>query len=215
MEIKSNNIELVAIEKLIPNPKNRNQHTEPQIDRLAEIIQYQGFRVPLIVSNRSGYMVSGHGRLFAARKLGLTHLPVIFQDFDSEEQEYAAGISDNSIASWSELDLTSINAEIGDLGPEFNLDLLGIEDFTLDVSEKSNIDPDIEFTKEINEKNDYIVLLFNDKEKFNQCCDLLEIDRVNIHVSGSKNESFITQGTGRIIDGEKIIPRIHNSKPII
>lgn len=136
MNIKSNEIKLVNINDIQPNNKNRNYHSEEQIDRLVEIIKYQGFRSPLIISNRSGILVSGHGRLLAARKLGLAKLPVIYQDFDSEEQEYAAGISDNSITSWSQLDLSGINFDITDLGPDFDLDLLGIRNFHVDVNDK-------------------------------------------------------------------------------
>jgi len=87
MEIKSKQIELVPIEKIIPNPKNPNKHPQEQIDRLAKIIDFQGFRVPLIVSNRSGFLVSGHGRLDCAKSLGVKELPVMYQDFENEAQD--------------------------------------------------------------------------------------------------------------------------------
>lgn len=115
-----------------PNPKNRNKHPPEQIERLQKIIEYQGFRIPVIVSNRSGRLVAGHGRFLAARALGMKEIPVIYQDFESDEQEYAAGVSDNSVALWAELDLSGINADVPDLGPDFDIDMLGIRDFTLD-----------------------------------------------------------------------------------
>jgi hypothetical protein len=139
--IKSNSIEFVEIAKCVPNKANRNKHSDEQIRRLADIIQYQGFRSPLIISNRSGLIVAGHGRLLAAKFLGLTHVPVMYQDFESEEQEYAAQVSDNAIALWAELDLSGINADIGDLGPDFNVDMLGIKSFSVDVSEKPEKPP--------------------------------------------------------------------------
>lgn len=122
----------VAIDEIKPNPKNRNVHSDEQITRLVEILKYQGWRHPLIVSNQSGQLVVGHGRLLAAKKLKMKMVPVIYQDFDSMEQEYAFAVSDNAIASWAELDLSGINADVGDLGPDFNLELLGIENFNLD-----------------------------------------------------------------------------------
>lgn len=134
MEIKSKEIKVIPISDIVPNPKNRNSHSEEQIERLCKIIQYQGFRTPLIISNQSGQLVAGHGRLEAAKKLGMTSLPVIFEDFENSDQEYAANVSDNSIASWAELDLAGINADLADLGP-FDIDLLGIKDFHVDVSE--------------------------------------------------------------------------------
>ena len=134
---------MVSIKEIRPNPKNRNNHPADQIERLGEIIRYQGFRSPLIVSKRSGLLVSGHGRLMAAKKIGLKMLPVSYQDFDSDEQEYAAMVSENSVALWAELDLSGINADIGDLGPDFDLELLGIKNFEIDVADKEGLtDPD-------------------------------------------------------------------------
>lgn len=134
--IKAHDIQLVALSDIALNPKNRNKHTPEQIKRLMAIIEYQGFRVPVVVSNRSGRLVAGHGRYLAAKELGLSHLPVIYQDFDSDEQEYAAGVSDNSIASWAELDLSGINLDVPDLGPDFDIDLLGIQGFVLEPADK-------------------------------------------------------------------------------
>lgn len=134
--IRSRKIEMVAIEDVRPNNRNRNKHSEAQIERLVKIIQRQGFRQPLIVSNQSGLLVAGHGRLIAAKRLGMTEVPVVRQDFDSEEQEYQAQVSDNAIASWAELDLAGINADIPELGP-FDIELLGLKDFSVDLSEAS------------------------------------------------------------------------------
>lgn len=136
--------EIVSISSLKLNPENRNHHPEEQIDRLAKILEYQGWRYPVKVSNRSGFVVSGHGRILAAKKLGWTEAPVNFQDYDSDEQEYADAIADNSIALWADLDLAGINADIVDLGPDFDLDLLGLEDFVLEPAEKASLDDKLE-----------------------------------------------------------------------
>jgi len=123
---------MVPIGELIPHPKNPNIHSDDQIERLAKILEYQGFRYPIKVSNLSGYITSGHGRLAAATKLGLKKVPVSFQDYESEEQEYADVVSDNAIASWAELKLADINIEIPNLGPDFDIDLLGIKNLKID-----------------------------------------------------------------------------------
>ena len=60
---------------------------------------------------------------------------MVYQDFESDEVEYAFIQSDNAIASWSELDLAGINVDLADLGPDFDIDLLGIKDFKLDLNE--------------------------------------------------------------------------------
>lgn len=144
---------ILPIKELKPHPKNRNKHPEEQIARLARVIEYQGWRHPIIISNLSGFIVAGHGRLAAAKKLGLKEVPVDYQDFESEEQEYAFLQSDNAIALWAELDLSGINADLGDLGPDFDIDLLGIKNFTLDagenVEEEKNIDLEFNYKIEV------------------------------------------------------------------
>ena len=128
MEIKSTEIQIVDINALIPNPKNNNKHPKEQIERLAQLIKYQGFRNPLVVSKRSGFVLCGHGRIEAAKLAGLKQVPVMFQDFESEAQEYAYLTSDNAIASWAELDLSMVTEQLTEFGPEFiNLELLGIQ----------------------------------------------------------------------------------------
>ena len=62
---------IVDAAALVPNPNNPNRHSDEQIRLLAGIIKHQGWRWPIKVSNRSGFMVSGHGRLLAAHKLGV------------------------------------------------------------------------------------------------------------------------------------------------
>jgi hypothetical protein len=124
--------ELVPIPKINPHPKNPNKHSPEQIERLAKIIAYQGFRHPVIVSKRSGYIVAGHGRLEAAILNNYSAVPVDYQDFDSDEAEYAFLVSDNAIAEWSELDLSSINTDLPEFGPSLDVELLGIQKFEID-----------------------------------------------------------------------------------
>lgn len=139
-QVQIKGIEMVPINKLVLNPKNPNKHTKDQIKRLADIIEYQGWRYPVKVSKRSGFVTSGHGRIDAAKLKGWPDVPVSFQDYDSEAQEYADLVSDNSIAEWSELDFSAINTELPDLGPDFDLDLLGIKDFVLDLAAEAPLD---------------------------------------------------------------------------
>lgn len=134
--------ELVPIDELKPHPKNNNKHSKEQIERLAKILRYQGFRYPIKVSKRTQFITSGHARLLAAKLNKWTEVPVNFQDYESDEQEYADITSDNSIASWSELDLSMINLELPDLGPDFDIDLLGIKNFKIDVAENGLVDED-------------------------------------------------------------------------
>lgn len=134
-KIESKDIQLVDTSKLVLNPKNMNSHPKEQIERLQKLIEFNGFRNPVIVSNRTGFVVAGHGRIEAARNMGMALVPVMYQDFDNEAQEYAYMVSDNAIASWSELDLSAVNTEMLDLGPDFDIDMLGIKDFVIEPAE--------------------------------------------------------------------------------
>lgn len=136
MEIKSKEIKIVPVKSLSVRKKNRNHHPQDQIEMLAEHFKYQGFRNPLIISNQSGEIVCGNGRLLAAIRAGLKEVPVIYQDFDSDAQEYAYHVADNGLNLWSELDIAGINADLPDLGPNFDIDSLGLKNFTLDFNDK-------------------------------------------------------------------------------
>lgn len=131
---------MVSVDELKPNPKNPNVHTKDQIERLALVIQENGFRRPIVVSNQTGFMTVGHGRLEASKHLNMTHVPVDYQDYDSEDLEYADMVADNALGEWSDLDLSKINTDMGDLGPDFDIALLGLKDLSLDFSEKIDLD---------------------------------------------------------------------------
>ena len=124
--------ELVEPHKLIPHPKNPNDHPANQIEALAKIIDYQGQRSPIVVSKKSGFIIVGHGRLMAMKKLGWEKVAVDYQEFESEAQEYAHLTADNAMGEWSELDLSQINNDFVDFGPELDIEMLGLKDFTIE-----------------------------------------------------------------------------------
>ena len=62
IEVKCAHDEMVSLKKLVPNSRNPNKHPKKQIAMLAKIIEMQGWRAPITVSNRSGLIVRGHGR---------------------------------------------------------------------------------------------------------------------------------------------------------
>lgn len=128
--------ELKNPNELKNHPKNRNAHGQDQIERLAELYKYHGIRNPIIVSKASGLIVAGHGRKLAAIRAGIKEFPVVYQSFATQEQEYSFIQSDNAISLWSDLDIGAINNDMQDLGPDFNIDMLGIKDFTLDFADK-------------------------------------------------------------------------------
>lgn len=129
-------VKQVPLDELRLDPQNTNKHSDEQITIFAKVIEYQGFRWPLLVSHQSGVVKAGEGRYLAAKKLGMKTVPVVFQDFENEDQERAFGISDNAVALQAELDFSMINSQIQYFGPDFEIELLAIPEFAIDVSEK-------------------------------------------------------------------------------
>jgi len=120
---------LIPVERLIPNPRNPNRHPERQIDVLAKMIVAQGWRCPITVSNQSGFIVRGHGRLQAALRAGLSVAPVDYQDYENEAAEWADLIADNRIAELAETDFTALADLLTELDTgAFDLDLTGFSE---------------------------------------------------------------------------------------
>ena len=142
--------DIVATDSLIENPRNPNRHPEDQIIALAKIIRHQGWRNPIVVSRRSGFVVKGHGRLLAARMLGLEEVPVDYQDYENEAAEWADMVADNKIAELSNMDEDELNAIIRELDGQIDLELTGFQ-----TSEINNILSQIE---EMNEVPDSVPL---------------------------------------------------------
>ena len=120
---------IVDVAKMVPNPRNPNQHPDEQIQLLGRIIRQAGWRQPITVSTRSGFIVKGHGRLSAALLEGVKEVPVDYQNYASEAEEYADLVADNRIAELSEIDnkmLADIFADI-DTG-EIPLEMTGFSE---------------------------------------------------------------------------------------
>ena len=191
MEVRSKNIEMVSVSELTPHPKNMNSHPEDQINRLCKLIEYQGFRNPLVVQKGTNLIVAGHGRLEAAKKLGIVEVPVTYQEFESEAQLYAYMVSDNAIASWSDLDISAIDLEVKDL--DLDIDLLGIKDFELTDIEELDPQTDEDEVPEVKEepitKRGDVWLLGNHRV---MCGDSTMIDDVEKLMNGEKADMVFT-----------------------
>ena len=133
MEVKCAYDEMVPLHKLVPHPRNRNKHPKCQIERLAKIIDYQGMRQAIVVSNLSGFITKGHGRLDSLKELGVADAPVNYQDYKDEAQEYADIIADNEIARWAELDQVNLIEDLKGIEIE-DLELLGLDDFDPNIN---------------------------------------------------------------------------------
>jgi len=84
--------------QLRPNPQNPKRHGKRKVALYAKIIKEGGWRRAIVVSQRSGLIVSGHGAQLAALQLGLPKVPIDKQQFPSAEAEKAAMLADNWLA---------------------------------------------------------------------------------------------------------------------
>jgi ParB-like chromosome segregation protein Spo0J len=90
-------IEQVSVETLIPYARNSRTHSEEQVSQIAGSIREFGFTNPVLIGADNG-IIAGHGRLMAARKLGLEEIPCIRLGHLTETQKRAYVIADNKLA---------------------------------------------------------------------------------------------------------------------
>jgi hypothetical protein len=136
--------EMVPLDRLLPHPRNPNQHSDHQVALLAKIIEKQGWRVPITVSLLSGFITRGHARLLAAKKLGLETAPVDFQKYDTEASELADMVADNRISELSDLSQVDVKAILLDLEKAgVDLELAGYDANAWDTL-RSAFAPDLE-----------------------------------------------------------------------
>jgi DNA modification methylase len=118
-------IEYIPVEKLIPFARNSRTHDDAQVVQIAGSIKEFGFTNPVLVDSDNG-IIAGHGRVLAARKLGLNNVPCIRLEHLTESQKKAYIIADNKLAlnaGWND-DL--LRLELKDLQEmEFDLNLTG------------------------------------------------------------------------------------------
>lgn len=118
-------IEIWDVEKLKPYENNARTHSEKQIGEIARSIETFGFNNPVLVDSKEG-IIAGHGRLMAAKRLGIKEVPVIVLDHLTEKQKKAFIIADNKITANAGWDNDILAIEIENLKLEdFDLDVLG------------------------------------------------------------------------------------------
>lgn len=122
------NIKLKKVEELTPYAKNARTHTEAQIAQIAASIIEFGFTNPILIDGEEG-IIAGHGRLQAAKKLGMKEVPVVVLDHLTPAQKKAYIIADNKLAELAGWDEELLAQELADLkGDDYNLDIIGFSD---------------------------------------------------------------------------------------
>jgi DNA modification methylase len=121
-------VERWPVGRLIPYIRNARTHSEEQVAQVAASIAEFGFVNPILVG-ADGVIIAGHARLLAARKLGMTEVPVIVLDHLTETQRRALVIADNRLAMNAGWDEEMLRVELESLQVDgFNLDIVGFSD---------------------------------------------------------------------------------------
>ena len=119
-------IEWRSVETLIPYAKNARTHSDEQVAQIAGSIKEFGFNNPVLVDKENS-VIAGHGRLMAARKLGMDKVPVVKLEHLTESQRKAYVLADNRIALNSGWDTSMLSLELQDLKDDIDLSLLGFD----------------------------------------------------------------------------------------
>ena len=127
-------IEVWPIEKLKPYDKNARTHSPEQVDKISSSIIQFGFNNPILVDGAEG-IIAGHGRLEAAKKLGMKNVPVVVLTHLSEAKRRAYIIADNKLAELAGWDRDLLKGELEwlDQQDDLNMDAVGFSDAEMDA----------------------------------------------------------------------------------
>lgn len=121
-------IELWPLDRLVPYERNARTHSAEQIAQIAASISEFGFLNPILVDSGDG-IIAGHGRLAAARDVGLQQVPVVVLDHLTPTQRKAYLIADNKLALNAGWDMSLLQQEMMSLNlTDFDLELLGFDE---------------------------------------------------------------------------------------
>ncbi|WP_307760970.1 DNA methyltransferase [uncultured Phascolarctobacterium sp.] len=123
---KSTQYYLANIKELIPYARNARTHSDEQIAQIAASIKEFGFLSPIIVS-KDNTILCGHGRFYAAQRLGLEKIPCIKEEYLTETQRRAYILADNKLSLNAGWDNEMLAVELEDLKAAFDIDIIGFD----------------------------------------------------------------------------------------
>lgn len=120
-------VQKVSLSKLVPYERNAKIHGPEQVEKLKASIEEFGFLSPCLI-DRDFNIIAGHGRVMAARELGMEAVPCVFVDGLTDEQRRAYILADNRLTELGEWDMDMVNVELSDLDEMgFDVSLTGFD----------------------------------------------------------------------------------------
>jgi len=177
-------IKQVDISNLIPYNQNPKKHPDSQIDKIASSIKKFGFTVPILIKG-DNEIIAGHGRVEAAKKLGIDEVPAIVRDDLTDAEAKAFRLADNKLAE-SDWDEDLLTVELEELEEaDFDLELTGfdsneIEEFNIEEEDDKKYTDKIEvptYEPKREEKPSIEELL--DKKRFKELIKKIEESNID------------------------------------
>ena len=143
----------LSVNDLIPYDSNPKIHSEDQIQQLADSIREWGWTVPILIDENQT-VLAGHGRLYAAKKLGMDNVPCVIANNWSEDQKKAYIIADNRLAQNGSWDHKLLNEQLAQLSESFDINLAGFSNTDIDLLQATVNDVEFELPAVLNEEID-------------------------------------------------------------
>lgn len=182
--------------------KNAKKHPKEQVEYIANSITEFGFKIPIIIDSNN-VIVAGHGRLLAAKKLGLKEVPCIIADDLTPEQIKAFRLADNKVAE-SDWDNDLLGEELLDLKDLFNMEQFGFEEADFNIedddveAEEDYYEP--ELPKNPKAKRGDIYQLGNHRLMCGDCTDEADVEKLT---GGEEMDMCITDPPYNVNYGDK------------
>jgi len=197
-------IENIPTKELKVYEKNSRTHSKKQVDQVAGSIKEFGFTNPLLIDEEN-VLIAGHGRLLAAKKIGMDEIPCVRLSHLDDAQKKAYVIADNKLAlnsGWDEDLLKSELAELDELG--FDVTVTGFDELLGGVGVEDE-EGEVKFSEYLNESHNYVVLYFENDIDWLQAQTHFDLDSVHSKRANGKTWS---KGIGRVVDGAKYLKKI-------
>ena len=191
-------IEYLPVDALKPYSKNARKHSEKDIQAICNSIEEFQFLDPIGIWSDKNIIVEGHGRLLAAKRLGMDSVPCIRLDHLTDEQRKAYALAHNKTAELSKWFDELLQSELADI-EDIDMELFG---FDLDaVTEKEEEPGEVPFTEELMLTHNYIVLYFDNDFDWEVAQEKFGLQKVKDLIPRKGQPT----GIGRVINGREVL----------
>jgi hypothetical protein len=206
------------VAELIPYVNNSRKHSDKQVAQIAASIKEFGWTNPILIDGENG-IIAGHGRLMAARKLGMTEVPTIELSDLTESQKKAYVIADNNLALNADWDEALLKIELENLKDlSFDLDILAFDDEFLTNLLDENEDEENMYTQKVDiptyepsEIKPNVKDLYDDAKAF----DLIDKIKASKLPQAEKDFLMLTAGRHVVLNFQLIADYYaHSERPV-